>query len=50
MAGVDAKKTDSILDQLNQAMEIHARNATRNLSFNKTEVAEIVDITNRDTG
>jgi hypothetical protein len=31
-------------------MAIHAKKAVENLSFDKTELVEIVDITNRDKG
>ena len=42
--------TDQYLNALNEAMEIHAKNAISNLNFNKTEVAEIINITDRDKG
>lgn len=41
---------DKYLDSFNEAMAIHARNAIENLPFNKTELVEIVDITNRNEG
>ena len=41
---------DKYLDSLNQAMAMHAAAAVQNLKFNKTEIAEIVDITNRNDG
>ena len=50
MADLNANKIDSMLNALNEAMEIHAQNAIKNLPFNKTELAEIVDITKRDEG
>lgn len=50
MADLNANKVDDMLDALNEAMEIHAQNAIKNLSFNKTELAEVVDITRRNEG
>lgn len=41
---------DKYLDSLNQAMAMHAAAAVQNLKFNKTEIAEIVDNTNRNEG
>ena len=47
----DVKKTvDDYAYFLNKAMAIHAENAVQNLPFDKTELVEIVDITNRDKG
>ena len=46
----DAERVNDMLDALNEAMEIHAQNAIKGLSFNKTELAEVVDITRRDEG
>lgn len=48
-----ADKSDVIqdyLNSLNEAMAIHARKAVEGLEFDRTELAEIVDITNRDKG
>ncbi len=50
MADLNANKVNDMLDALNEAMEIHAQNAIKNLPFNKTELAEVVDITRRDEG
>lgn len=38
------------LNSLNEAMAIHAKKAVEGLEFDRTELAEIVDITNRDKG
>jgi len=38
------------LNSLNEAMAIHAKKAIEGLEFDRTELAEIVDITNRDKG
>lgn len=48
-----ADKSDVIqdyLNSLNEAMAIHAKKAIEGLEFDRTETAEIVDITNRDKG
>jgi hypothetical protein len=50
MADLNANKVNDMLEALNEAMEIHAQNAIKNLPFNKTELAEVVDITRRDEG
>ena len=50
MANTDANKVNDFEEILNRAMEIHAQNAIQGLPFNKTELAEIVDITNHDSG
>ena len=41
---------DDYLNSLNEAMAIHTKKATEELPFNRTELVEIVDITNRDKG
>ncbi len=38
------------LNSLNEAMAIHAKKAVEGLEFDRTELAEIVDITNRNYG
>ena len=48
-----ADKSEAIqdyLNSLNEAMAIHAKKAVEGLEFDRTELAEIVDITNRDKG
>ena len=50
MADEIKKTVDDYVYFLNEAMAIHAKKAVENLSFNKTELVEIVDITNRDKG
>lgn len=50
MTNINANKINDFEDILNRAMEIHAQKAIQGLPFNKTELAEIVDITNRDLG
>lgn len=43
-------KVQEFLDDLNEAMALHARNAVKNLQFDRTELAEIVDISNAEHG
>lgn len=45
-----SEKTQDFLNSLNEAMAIHAKKAVEGLEFDRTEMAEIVDITNRDKG
>lgn len=42
--------TEQYLEALNEAMSIHAQNAVSGLGFNKTEVAEIVNISGAKQG
>lgn len=44
------QKADNFSEVINEAIDIHVQNAVRNLQFDKTEIAEIVDITNRENG
>ena len=48
MAELD--KVDKFTEAIHKAMEIHVQNAIGALGFNKTEQAEIVDITNAKAG
>lgn len=50
MADINANKVDDMLDALNRAIEIHTDKAIQGLSYNKSELAEIVDITERNLG
>ena len=50
MADIDANKVDDMLDALNRAIEIHTDRAIQGLSYNKSELAEVVDITERNLG
>ena len=43
-------KVQDFLNDFNEAMAIHAQNAVKGLSFDKSELGKIVDITNRDRG
>lgn len=45
-----SEKIQDFLNSLNEAMAIHAKNAVEGLQFDRSELAEIVDITNRDKG
>ena len=45
-----ASAIENYLNSLNEAMAIHAKKAIEGLEFDRTELAEIVDITNRDKG
>lgn len=44
------KTTQEWTDVLNEAMNLHAKNAVSNLKFDKTELVEIVDISQRKNG
>lgn len=50
MADEIKKTVDDYVYFLNEAMAIHAKKAVENLPFDRTELVEIVDITNRDKG
>lgn len=50
MADINANKVDDMLDALNRAIEIHTDRAIQGLSYNKSELAEVVDITERNLG
>ena len=50
MADINANKVDDMLDALNKAIEIHTVKAVQGLSYNKSELAEVVDITERNLG
>lgn len=41
---------NTVQENINRAIQIHVENAVRGLQFNKTELVEIADITNRDKG
>jgi hypothetical protein len=44
------KTTQEWTEVLNEAMSLHAKNAVSNLKFDKTELVEIVDISQRKDG
>ena len=50
MADLNANKVDDMLEALNRAIEIHTKNAVQGLPYNKSELVEIVDITERNLG
>lgn len=41
---------NTVQENINRAIQIHVENAVKGLQFNKTELVEIADITNRDKG
>ena len=41
---------NTVQENINRAIQIHVENAIKGLQFNKTELVEIADITNRDKG
>ena len=41
---------NTVQENINRAIQIHVENAIKGLQYNKTELVEIVDITNRDKG
>ena len=50
MTDINANKVDDMLDALNRAIEIHTNKAVQGLAYNKSELAEVVDITERNLG
>lgn len=50
MAESIKKTADDYTNSINETIAIHVKKAIENLSFNKTELVEIVDIINRDQG
>lgn len=50
MAESIKKTADDYTNSINETIAIHVKKAIEGLSFNKTELVEIVDITNRDQG
>ena len=50
MANIDAAKVEQYTNALLTAAKIQIEHEVQDLEFNKTELAEIVDITKRDQG
>ena len=50
MQKIDAEKVQKYQDAINEAIRIHTKKATESLPYNKSELVEIVDITERNLG
>lgn len=50
MQKIDAEKVQKYQDAINEAIKIHTKKATESLPYNKSELVEIVDITERNLG